>query len=87
VHRAASSAFPVHGGIGSSRARNEGQERKTNEESHSSDEDKTVPPERTELSLAEPKAGAGSMEPAEAIKEDPGARVNEAWAESIWSTP
>jgi hypothetical protein len=52
-----------------------------------SDEGKTVASEQTEPSLAEPKAGAGSMEPAEAIKEDPGARVHEAWVESIWSTP
>jgi hypothetical protein len=44
-----------------------------------SDEDKTVPPDRTEPSLAEPKAGAGSMEPE--------AQVHEAWVESIWSTP
>jgi hypothetical protein len=52
-----------------------------------SDEDRTAAPEQTGPSLAEPKAGAGSMEPAEAIKEDPGERVHEAWVESIWSTP
>jgi len=52
-----------------------------------SDEGKAVASEQTEPSLAEPKAGAGSMEPAETVKEDPGARVHEAWVESIWSPP
>lgn len=52
-----------------------------------SDEDRKVAPEQTEPSLPEPKAGAGSMEPAESVKEEPGARVHEAWVESIWSTP
>jgi hypothetical protein len=52
-----------------------------------SDEDKTVAPEQTEPSQAVPKAGAGSMEPAETTMEDSGARVHEALVESIWSTP
>ena len=40
-----------------------------------------------EGTTAKPKAGAGSMEPAETINENPKARVYEAWVESIWSTP
>jgi hypothetical protein len=52
------------------------------------DEDASAMTETSdEGKTAKPKAGAGSMEPAEAIKEAPGSRVHEAWVESIWSTP
>jgi hypothetical protein len=33
-----------------------------------------------------PKAGAGGMEPAEAVDEDPGQGAHRAWVESIWSS-
>ncbi len=32
-------------------------------------------------------AGAGGLEPIEAIEEDPGAAAHRAWVESIWNSP
>lgn len=37
-------------------------------------------------SQAAAKAGAGGMEPAEAVDEDPGQGAHRAWVESIWSS-
>jgi hypothetical protein len=33
------------------------------------------------------KVGAGSMEPAELIDEEPGTAVHRAWVQSIWTSP
>ncbi len=37
--------------------------------------------------MAPPKAGAGGMEPGEAIDEDPGTPEHQQWVESIWTEP
>jgi hypothetical protein len=36
---------------------------------------------------AKVQAGAGGMEPGEAIDEDPGTPAHQAWVESIWTDP
>jgi hypothetical protein len=36
---------------------------------------------------AEVSAGAGSMEPRQAIDEEPGSAVHQQWVESIWISP
>lgn len=51
------------------------------------DRDESAALVQGDATLAEPKAGAGSPEPAEAIDEDPGAGRHQAWVESIWSLP
>jgi hypothetical protein len=35
----------------------------------------------------EAKEGAGSMEPAELIDEEPGTAAHQAWVQSIWTSP
>jgi hypothetical protein len=39
------------------------------------------------MDAAKTVAGAGSMEPVEAIDEEPGTQAHQAWVEEIWTSP
>jgi hypothetical protein len=41
----------------------------------------------SDRSLAEARAGAGSMEPQQATEGDPGTAAHQNWVESIWTSP
>jgi hypothetical protein len=43
--------------------------------------------QETPAAPAKAEAGAGGMEPREAIEEDPGTGAHQEWVESIWSSP
>lgn len=62
----------------------------------SADEEPSAVTETSEKAVAEQPvtpspdestAGAGSLEPAEAVEEDLGAGPHKTWVESIWSSP
>jgi hypothetical protein len=47
----------------------------------------TVTVQQPEPAPEEAKAGAGGMEPAELIDEEPGTAAHQAWVQSIWTSP
>jgi hypothetical protein len=53
--------------------------------SRSAQQETTMTPTEPSKDVFEP--GAASVEPQQAIEEDPGARTHQAWVESIWDSP